>query len=275
MQNFLYLLSTAIVNINSGSTNGVKPISVSAPSNPNGVKVAGTFTKANYVDIASRVSNYIATNKQAPNYASSTLGNIRFESLVYELSKVLNYVNTNGVLPNTLTINTSNPTNTNGGSSSSNSSLAAYLKETRNCQISNANIQSLAKQLTSGLTTDLAKATAIFNYVRDNIEYSFYYNSLSGGNGAVGTLSRKWANCVDQTHLLIALLRSSGIPARYVNGEATFSGGSRYGHVWAEVYIDGAWIIADTTSKSNKLGTITNWNRNTATVYGRYAEITF
>lgn len=37
---------------------------------------------------------------------------------------------------------------------SSNSSLVVYLKATTNCQVNNANIQSLANQLTSGLTTD-------------------------------------------------------------------------------------------------------------------------
>ncbi|WP_225369942.1 pseudomurein-binding repeat-containing protein [Methanobrevibacter arboriphilus] len=143
MSSFLYLLSKAIVNINKGLTSGISPITVASPSNPSGAKVAGTINKANYTDIALRVSNYIAANVQAPNYASSTLGNIQFQSLVYELSKVLNYLNANGVMPNTLTINTSNPSTLNGGSSSSgndsssggnsstNSSLAIYLKATK------------------------------------------------------------------------------------------------------------------------------------------------
>jgi hypothetical protein len=284
MSSFLYLLSKAIVNINKGLTSGISPITVASPSNPSGAKVAGTINKANYTDIALRVSNYIAANGQAPNYASSTLGNIQFQSLVYELSKVLNYLNVNGVMPNTLTINTSNPSTLNGGSSSSgndsssggnsstNSSLAIYLKATTNCQVNNANIKSLASQLTAGLTTDLAKATAIFNYVRDKISYSFYYNTLKG---AVGTLNAKSGNCVDQTHLLIALLRASGIASRYVNGEVIFTQSGKLGHVWAEVYIDGKWVIADTTSSSNSLGKVNNWNTNNPTIYGRYAEITF
>ena len=281
MPNFLYLLSSAIKNIASGSASGIKPITVNAAANPSGAKITGTLTKDSYIDLATRVSNYIATNKQAPNYASSTLGNIQYQSLVYELSKVLNYVNINGVLPNTLTINTNNPSTLNGGNSggsssggsgSTDSSLSSYLVATKNCQVNDAKIQSLAKQLTSGLTTELAKATAIFNYVKNNIGYSFYYNTAKG---AVGTLNAKSGNCVDQTHLLISLLRASGIASRYVNGEATFSSGSRYGHVWAEVYIDGKWVIADTTSSANSLGTIKNWNQNTATIYGRYAEITF
>ncbi|WP_158082512.1 pseudomurein-binding repeat-containing protein [Methanobrevibacter arboriphilus] len=284
MSSFLYLLSKAIVNINKGLTSGISPITVASPSNPSGAKVAGTINKANYTDIALRVSNYIAANVQAPNYASSTLGNIQFQSLVYELSKVLNYLNANGVMPNTLTINTSNPSTLNGGSSSSgndsssggnsstNSSLAIYLKATKNCEVNNANIKSLASQLTAGLTTDLAKATAIFNYVRDKISYSFYYNTAKG---AVGTLNAKSGNCVDQTHLLIALLRASGIASRYVNGEVTFTQSGRLGHVWAEVYIDGKWVIADTTSSSNSLGKVNNWNTNNPTIHGRYAEITF
>ena len=278
MSNFLYLLSKAIVNINKGLTSGISPITVASPSNPSGDKAAGTINKANYTDIALRVSNYITANGQAPNYAGSTLGNIQFQSLVYELSKVLNYLNANEVMPNTLTINTSNPSTLNGGSSSggndssTNSSLAAYLKATKNCEVNNANIKSLANQLTAGLSTDLAKATAIFNYVRDKISYSFYYNTAKG---AVGTLNAKSGNCVDQTHLLIALLRASGIASRYVNGEVIFTQSGRLGHVWAEVYIDGKWVIADTTSSSNSLGKVNNWNTNNPTISGRYAEITF
>jgi len=283
MPSFLYLLSTAIKNMASGSTSGVKPITVNAAPSPSGATIAGTLSKVDYVDLATRVSNFIFTNNRAPNNAGSSFGAIQFQSLVYELSKVLNHVNINNVLPNTLTINTSNPKTLNSGFSSGNgiftstlnekntlstSELGKYLQATTNCQVNHATIQSLAATLTRGLTTDLEKATAIFNYVKSNIAYSFYYDSLKGGNGAVGALNRKWGNCVDQTHLLIALLRATGIHARYVHADCTFSSG-RVGHVFAQVLIGDTWVVADTTHSANSLGKITNWNTNTYTLKGQ------
>nr|WP_318526266.1 transglutaminase-like domain-containing protein [Methanobrevibacter arboriphilus] len=72
--------------------------------------------------------------------------------------------------------------------------------------------------------------------------------TITQKKGATGTLSSKSGNCVDKTHLLIALLRSSGIAARYANGQAQFTSGNTYGHVWAQVLIGDTWVVADTTS---------------------------
>jgi len=55
----------------------------------------------------------------------------------------------------------------------------------------------------------------IFSFVRDEIGYESYRGSL---RGARGTLWSKAGNALDQASLLIALLRASGIPARYVQG---------------------------------------------------------
>jgi uncharacterized membrane protein len=55
----------------------------------------------------------------------------------------------------------------------------------------------------------------IFNFVRDEIGYESYKGSL---RGARGTLWSKAGNALDQASLLIALLRASGIPARYAQG---------------------------------------------------------
>jgi transglutaminase-like putative cysteine protease/cell wall-associated NlpC family hydrolase len=55
----------------------------------------------------------------------------------------------------------------------------------------------------------------IYQYVRNNFEYEPYYGSLKG---AQQTLLEKAGNDFDQASLLIALLRASNIPARYVYG---------------------------------------------------------
>ena len=145
------------------------------------------------------------------------------------------------------------------------------MKATKNCQVNNAQIQALAAKLTDGLTSPSAKAEAIYNYVRDSISYSFYYDTKYG---AVGTLNSKTGNCVDQAHLVIALFRAANLPARYVHGTCTFSSGT-YGHVWAQVLLGDIWTVADPTSNRNSLGSIANWNTKTYSLNGYYAEISF
>ncbi len=61
-------------------------------------------------------------------------------------------------------------------------------------------------------------ATRIFTFVRDEIGYHAYPGSL---RGARGTLWNKAGNALDRASLLVALLRASGIPARYARGHAS------------------------------------------------------
>jgi len=261
MTDFLYLAAAAIVNINKGITSDITVKSFTGPSNPTGSSINGNIYKSDFVDLASRVLNYMLKNGNAPNYGSSTLGNMQFQTLVLGFSKILEFAKTEGRLPNYLTLNIKSTATVNGGSGGSSSSgsipdsilnskyngesLAKYLSSSTNCQSTAAAIKSLATSLTKSCTTELEKATAIFNYVRDNIAYNFYYNTKYG---ATGTLSKKVGNCVDQSHLLVAMLRASGIAARYGHGKATFTSGSTYGHVWVQVLIGDTWVVADTTS---------------------------
>ncbi len=282
MEKFLYLLSTAIKNINAGNSNSISPISVSSPTSPSGSKISATLTKSQYVDLATRVSSYITTNKRAPNYASSSFGNIQFQSLVYELSKVLNFVKTDNRLPNTLAINTNNPSTLNGGNSGngnsgthtgglnekntlSSSELEKYLQASANCQVNSETIKNLAASITKNCKTELEKATAIFNYVKNNIAYSYYFDTV---RGAIGTYTSKKGNCVDQTHLLIALTRASGLATRYVHADCTFSSG-KVGHVFAQILIGDTWTVADVTNSRNSLGSIESWNTDTYTLKGQ------
>jgi len=69
-------------------------------------------------------------------------------------------------------------------------------------------IKALAKQL------DYSPAK-IFNYVSNEITFESYYGALKG---AAGTLHSQKGGATDQASLLIALLRASNIPARYVKG---------------------------------------------------------
>lgn len=151
-------------------------------------------------------------------------------------------------------------------------SLKQYLLATKNCQSTNPKIIALAKSITKGSTSQYTSAVKIFNWVRDNINYAFYYNSQKG---ALGTLSSRSANCADTSNLMVALERAAGIPARYVHINAQFSSGNWYGHVIAQVYVNGKWYYADGTSYRNSFGVIKNWNTKTFKLEGIYASLPF
>jgi hypothetical protein len=138
--------------------------------------------------------------------------------------------------------------------------------------INTSSVSALAKSLSAGCTTNLQKATKIYNWVRDNINYAFYYNTKYGANG---TLQKRLGNCCDIANLLVALARDAGIQARYEHGSCKFTSGNWYGHVWAQVYVNGKWVNADATSSRNSLGVIKNWNTATYKLEGVYNTLPF
>ena len=83
--------------------------------------------------------------------------------------------------------------------------------------------QDLAPTVDAPLTSEIQALAAqhhfdpaaLFAFVHDTIEFQPYFGSLKG---AQGTLLEKAGNDMDQASLLIALLRASHIPARYVAG---------------------------------------------------------
>ena len=270
---FLHLMVKCLNQINTGKNTPIAPVNAGEATNPAG-GASGTLTRNEYLRIVSDVQGFMEKNLRAPNYAGSSKGRISYGSLIYTVSRVLNFYSINRRLPNTVTVTElasslkKRPENDpyNG------ESTARYLAETANCQVGSEEIRALAANITSGLTSALSKATAIFNWVRDNVNYSFYYNTKYG---ALGTLKNRSGNCVDHTHLLVALARASGIPARYVHGTCNFTSGNTYGHVWAQLLVGDTWYAADATSSRNSLGIVNNWNTSSAVIKGIYASLPF
>ncbi|WP_405296053.1 transglutaminase domain-containing protein [Methanobrevibacter sp.] len=160
----------------------------------------------------------------------------------------------------------------NGINEKSASASSAYLKSSSHCKVGNAKIKAKVKSLTKGLKSKVDKAKAIFNFVRDDIKYSFYYDTKYGSSG---TLKAKKGNCVDSAHLLVCMLRTAGFKARYVHGVCKFNSGHVYGHVWAQVHIGKYWICGDASDDSNSLGRIANWNTKTCRIHAKYSSLPF
>ena len=277
MPEFLQLLVNDLLNYNSKINTPVTLKTVQNTTNPAETLKTGDILKSEYLSLAKSIETTVSSTGKAPSYITTSLGKISYENLVYTFSKILNFEGTNNRLPNYVSVEpwstvTKNSASSEGSSSTTiPASLLPYLQPTTNAQSNNPTIIALANKITAGLTTPYSKAVAIFDWVRDNITYSFYYNTKYG---AVGTLSAGTGNCCDHSNLMVALARAAGIPARYQQGYCDFSDGW-YGHVWAQLYVNGQWYYADTISTANTFGTITNWNLNTYTLEGTYITLPF
>ncbi|MDO5823739.1 Ig-like domain repeat protein [Methanobrevibacter sp.] len=268
---YLYLASKAIVNLKSNIKSSIPVKSVGGPSNPSSTYSAGNLN--DYLSVAKSIVNTADSKGNVPNTVNSKIGTIGYNSLVYAFARVVAFYGDDDRLPSYVTIKSIGKSTSSGlNSKNTIKDLTEYLKASAHCQVNNTKIKQLVTKLTKGLTSDKAKADAIFNYVRDTVSYSFYYNTKYG---AVGTLNAKAGNCVDHSHLLVAMYRTAGLAARYGHGTCTFSSGSTYGHVWVQVLVGDTWTVSDATSSRNSLGKVVNWNTNSYKLNGYYPSISF
>ncbi len=66
------------------------------------------------------------------------------------------------------------------------------------------------------LAEELGTPLEIYNYLKNSLDYEYYYGSRKGANGTYATMS---GNDYDQASLLIGMLRYMGYRAEYVKGE--------------------------------------------------------
>lgn len=118
----------------------------------------------------------------------------------------------------------------------------------------NATIAALAKEQTEGATTPVEKAHRIYTYVASTMKYDKSGEGWGRGD-AMWACDSKRGNCTDFHSVLIGMLRSSGIPARFEIGfplpEGKAEGDIPGYHCWAEFYLDGAgWVPVDASEAS-------------------------
>jgi hypothetical protein len=125
----------------------------------------------------------------------------------------------------------------------------------------NATFRTIARQVTRGKTTDLARARALYNHVIEQLRYAKYGPGWGRGD-AVYACDARTGNCTDFHAYFIALARESGIPARFAIGAAIPSerndGGIDGYHCWAEFFADGKWIPVD-ISEADKHSALANY----------------
>ena len=158
MPDFLRLLTAGLLQINNGTTTSITLNTVCNPAQPSENITSGNITKANYLDLAKRVKAFIDANGIAPNYATSTIGKLRYESLIYTYSKILNYYQTNKVLPNYVSVKAW-------------SAVTSVVSQARPVYITSDYI--------NGATTDMNRINAIVNGLK-----ALGINAINAGLGA-------------------------------------------------------------------------------------------
>lgn len=141
--------------------------------------------------------------------------------------------------------------------------LSFYLKPSENAQSDHSEIAGAAAEITEGLTAPYDRLIAVHDWVASNIYYD--YDAVQSGGSwpkdALGTLRSKRSVCEGYANLATALLRASGIPAKTILGYALYAEdnswnlsnmyGDRANHAWTEAFVDGRWILMDTTWDSD------------------------
>ena len=87
-----------------------------------------------------------------------------------------------------------------------------------------------------GSETNLRKARALYDWIGDNLKYSFAIEYSTIPNISEYTRSNCYGDCGQQALLFITLCRQQGIPARWQSGWFLFPGHKNI-HDWSEIYI--------------------------------------
>ena len=127
-------------------------------------------------------------------------------------------------------------------------SLQEYTQFTEKIDI-NDDISNKAAELVRG-KKDLFEATfSIADWVKKNIKYDLNTLTAESVQKSSWVYTNREGVCDEMTGLFISMLRSVGIPARFVSGMVYSNVGYNFGnHGWAEVYFpDIGWVPFDVT----------------------------
>lgn len=92
------------------------------------------------------------------------------------------------------------------------SSITQFLEATTKIQSDNSTIKSKAENIASGCTTEQDAVEKLTEWIIGNINY---YHDENYNQDAINVYNNKKGNCEGYTNLMIAFLRSIGIPSRF------------------------------------------------------------
>lgn len=116
-----------------------------------------------------------------------------------------------------------------------------YLMPSRYCQADH--FEHLVESEFAGLSGGAA-VTAMRDWIATH--FSYVPGVSTSNTGALESYVLRQGVCRDYAHMLITLARAAGVPARFVSGYAPGVTPPDF-HAVAEVFLDGAWYMADAT----------------------------
>lgn len=121
--------------------------------------------------------------------------------------------------------------------------ISVYARRTPPTEASDA----LRKLATVGAGLDyIARLHALMHATRDEIDY--VPGATHAHTSAAEALEDGKGVCQDHAHVMIAAIRSLGLPARYVTGYLV--GEAEAGHAWVEAFVDGlGWVGFDPANR--------------------------
>lgn len=119
-------------------------------------------------------------------------------------------------------------------------------------------VREVNAQLKTAGQSDAAKVAALKNYFSSGFYYSLEMLGRGNFTTSLGNflLQKRSGFCEYYATAAALLLRSMNIPSRYAVGYAVFEKSNlennyivrdRHAHAWAEAYINGRWVVVDTT----------------------------
>ncbi|MBT4364989.1 MAG: transglutaminase domain-containing protein [Desulfobacteraceae bacterium] len=123
-----------------------------------------------------------------------------------------------------------------------------YLSPTRLGPI-DGEVKKLAQKITTGQTSVLGKAKAIYDWTCENT-YRIPETRGCGVGDVCKLLKEPGGKCTDISSIFVALTRAAGVPAREIfgirQGEKPIQDISKWQHCWAEFYLPGyGWVPVD------------------------------
>jgi len=106
-------------------------------------------------------------------------------------------------------------------------------------------MRALSEQIAAGETNPARKAKRFYDWIADNIKYSYALEYSTIRNISDYCRAKGYGDCGQEALLFITLCRLNGIPARWQSGWNTFPGAKTI-HDWCEIYLEPhGWIPVD------------------------------
>lgn len=113
--------------------------------------------------------------------------------------------------------------------------LAPFLREGPHVEFT-PEIRALSREIIGAETNDFRKAKKCFDWIGDQIKYSFATEYSTIRNLSEYCRTKRYGDCGQEALLFITLCRLNGIPARWQSGWNTFPGGKTI-HDWTEIHL--------------------------------------